>query len=67
MPIPTLICTCCGRPLTDEERHYYGATCEACEREKTDRIGDWMKGADDPELERMLLGTVSSPPPQTRH
>jgi len=48
-PIPA-----CGKPLTPEERHWYGTTCEACERKWGARIEAWRKGGADTELDAML-------------
>ena len=52
----------CGKVLTDEERHYYGATCNECERAWCDRIEDWRRGGTDAECDR-LFGA----PEQTHH
>ncbi len=51
-----LICTDCGNTLTDEERHYYGSRCERCEREWSDRIEGWRRGAEDTDLDRRYDG-----------
>lgn len=34
----------CGRLLAPEERHYYGAACEACETAWSDHMDDWRHG-----------------------
>lgn len=44
----------CGEPLTADERHWYGTTCEKCEVEWALRIEAWRKGAPDSELDRMF-------------
>lgn len=41
----------CGDVLTNEERHFYGSTCEACEVEWHERITAWRKGGDDAEFD----------------
>lgn len=43
----------CGAILTDEERHYYGSSCEKCERAWADRMAAWREGGADPELDAM--------------
>lgn len=44
----------CGEVLSGEERHYYGTTCEKCEREWGFRIEAWRMGAVDTELDQMF-------------
>lgn len=61
-PDEVIGCRGCGRVLTDEERHYYGATCEECERDQTERIAAWRAGGDDPELDALYDG-----PPRVVH
>lgn len=46
--------TPCGAVLTADERHWYGATCERCERAWSDRLDVWRAGGVDPELDRMF-------------
>ena len=55
--MPQLICTGhdtlagCGAVLTDEERRYYGVSCEKCEQEWLARIEAWRAGAPDKEFD----------------
>lgn len=44
----------CGKVLTDEERHYYGASCEACERAWSAAIDAWRRGGENKELDAMF-------------
>jgi hypothetical protein len=37
----------CGAVLTDEKRHYYGASCENSEQEWLARIQSWRAGGAD--------------------
>lgn len=49
----TADCEICLLPMTEQEIHYYGFRCEACEREQMERVFAWRGGADDPELDAM--------------
>jgi len=51
----------CGKPLTAEERHWYGTTCEACERRWGERIEKWRKGGPDTDIDAMLDSPVRNP------
>lgn len=44
----------CGRILTDDERYYYGHSCEACTRAWNETIEAWRKGGENPELDKMF-------------
>jgi hypothetical protein len=44
----------CGGILTPDERHWYGSSCELCQRAWYDRIDAWLRGHDDAELEQMF-------------
>lgn len=47
-------CRECGRPLTDEEAHYYENRCEGCEQDWFEAIEDWRHGrAENPEFDRL--------------
>lgn len=37
----------CGAVLTDEERHYYGNSCENCEGAWSERVEAWRRGGAD--------------------
>ncbi len=56
----TLIClgqppvTGCGAILTEEERHWYGYSCEKCQQEWFERIGSWRRGGQDRDLDEMF-------------
>ncbi len=56
----TLICQgrdfipACGRVLTPDERHWYGESCEQCERDWHERIEAWRKGGADAEIDRVF-------------
>lgn len=39
-------CVMCLLPLTEEEEHFYGFRCEACEREQMERVFAWRGGED---------------------
>lgn len=52
--VTQFICFGCGATLTDEERHYYGGTCEECERDSLERIEAWRKGGEDAELDEVF-------------
>lgn len=38
------VCSCCRRPLSDEEIFYYESRCENCESDWHDRIESWRHG-----------------------
>lgn len=44
----------CGATLTADERHWYGACCERCEREWYDRIETWRRGGQDTLLDEIF-------------
>lgn len=44
-------CRDCCSTLKAYERKYYEDRCEQCERDHLDRVGAWMAGGDDPELD----------------
>ena len=47
-------CSDCRAELTDDETVYLGNRCERCAQHRQDRIGHWLKGADDKMLEREI-------------
>lgn len=51
-----MICSGCGRTLTKEEIHYYGQTCDDCEREWSERMTKWRLGGEDQELDLLYSG-----------
>lgn len=44
-------CVACGNLLTAEEREFYAGRCGRCEQAWSDRMGAWMKGAPEPEMD----------------
>lgn len=59
----------CGRILTDDERHYYGDSCEACIRAWDDAIDDWRRGGENEWLDELFPpdqpgGFISSAAPE---
>lgn len=48
-----MICRECCQPLTEDEVEYYEDRCEHCERERSERIGAWMAGREDAELDAL--------------
>jgi len=46
----------CGRVLTAEEKHYYGACCESCMRVWHADIVAWREGGENKELDEMFSG-----------
>lgn len=46
-----LICTDCGKVLTDEEREWLAGRCIPCEDEWHARLGAWRRGGEDAELD----------------
>lgn len=44
----------CGAVLTPGERHWYGSSCERCEKEWSERIEAWRQGAQDTDLDAMF-------------
>lgn len=54
MTIKALICSGCGDPLSDNERHYYIHRCETCEREHWERVKAWHEGGEDNELDEIF-------------
>ena len=48
-----MICISCGKSLTNEEEHYYGSSCEACEQKWLHRINKWLLGGHDQGLDEL--------------
>jgi len=40
--------------LQADERHYYGSSCDGCEREWSRRFSLWQHGGDDAEIDSMF-------------
>lgn len=53
-------CQTCGKVLTDEERRWYGSTCNQCEGEWLERIEAWRRGGPDVELDAIYDGPHQS-------
>lgn len=55
-------CSCCNRELTREERHFYGKTCDGCEREETEDLDDWRHGrSENPEFDQRYASDRDEP------
>lgn len=51
-----MICSDCGKILTDEEAEFYETRCDDCERAWSERIDAWRFGGEDEELDAMFDG-----------